>query len=687
MSGAKSAEGGAHRSLGRIAAGVVAVLAFVLAGLALYWTQYSLGTTVYRAAFLALTLTLAFLMYPVWERRWRDQVWLIDLALIGVSIWALVYLATNLEAIKMRATTPTPLEAALGIGLIIAVLEATRRSIGWILPAVAAVFLVYAVFGPWMPAPLDHRGYSVDRIVGMNYLTLEGLFSTPLDVAATFIVLFTLYGAVLDRSGAGKFYIDWAFALFGKKPSASAPGRAVVASGFLLGTVSGSGVATTVTLSSLAWPMLRQSGYPPAVAGGLMSAAGIGALLSPPTLGAAAFIIAEYLKISYADVLIMAIGPTLLYYVSAWAMVEADARRLGVAPVKTSDLSLIRLTQRHGYHFISLIAIAVLLFMGVSAFMAVFWSIALAFALSLIDPSQRLTPLWCAGVGLGATLLALLLGERASAAVFWGLVFALAPALILAGFTWRKRTEVPAEATRFAGALVSGSKDVVAIAATCATAGIIVSVINLTGLGLKISGLIGDWGQGSLFLTILFAAIAMWVLGAAVPVTASYIIGAVVLAPALINAGVPEPAAHMFLFYYAVLGDVSPPTALAPFAAAAITGGKPFETMGQAWKYCLPAFVAPFMFCLTPDGMGLLLEASWAVNAQALFTAVLGVVALAGAFGGWMLARALAWERVAMGAAGLALMYAGTWSDIAGAAVGAAVLVAHWVRVRNAKPA
>jgi TRAP transporter 4TM/12TM fusion protein len=678
-----SQEGGAQRKLGRIAGAAVAAMAFGLAALALYWTQYAIDTTSYRAAFLALVLALAFLMFPIWERRWRDQVWLIDLAFIGVSVWALVYLATHLEAVKMRATSPTPLEVALGIGLIVAILEATRRSIGWVLPAVAAIFLAYALWGPWMPAPLDHRGYSVERIVGVNYLTLEGIFSTPLDVAATFIILFTLFGAVLDRSGAGKFFIDWAFALFGKRPSASAPGRAVVASGFLLGTVSGSGVATTVTLSTLAWPMLRQSGYPPAVAGGLMSAAGIGALLSPPTLGAAAFIIAEYLKISYADVLIMAIGPTLLYYVSAWAMVEADARRLGVTPVRTSDLSPWRLAQRHGYHFLSLIAIAALLFTGMSAFMAVFWSIALAYVLSLIDQTQRLTPLWCAGIGAGAALIALALGERASAAAFWGLGFALLPALIHAGVKWWKGSAVPAEATRFGSALVSGSKDVVAIAATCATAGIIVSIITLTGLGLKISGLIGDWGQGSLFLTILFAALAMWVLGAAVPVTASYIIGAVTLAPALINAGVPEPAAHMFLFYYAVLGDVSPPTALAPFAAAAITGGKPFETMGQAWKYCLPAFIAPFMFCLTPDGMGLLLEASWATNAQALSTGVLGVVALAGAFGGWVLARALVWERVALGAAGLALLYAGDWADTVGLALGLAVLAAHWFRVRT----
>lgn len=678
-----SQEGGAQRRLGRIAGAAVAILGFALACLALYWTQYAIGTTSYRAGFLGVVLALAFLMFPVWDRRWRDQIWVLDIALIAVSAAALIYLATHLEAVKMRATSPTALELALGAGLILAILEATRRSIGWVLPAVAAAFLVYAVWGPWMPAPLDHRGYSIERIVGVNYLTLEGIFSTPLDVAATFIILFTLFGAVLDRSGAGKFFIDWAFALFGKRPSASAPGRAVVASGFLLGTVSGSGVATTVTLSTLAWPMLRQSGYPPAVAGGLMSAAGIGALLSPPTLGAAAFIIAEYLKVSYADVLTMAIGPTLLYYVSAWAMVEADARRLGVSPVKTSDLSPWALAQRHGYHFLSLIAIAVFLFTGMSAFMAVFWSIALGYALSMIDPVQRLTPLWCAGAGGAVALAALAFGERESTAVFLGLAGALSASLMLAARAWWDGVAIPAETTRFAGALVSGSKDVVAIAATCATAGIIVSIITLTGLGLKISGLIADWGQGSLFLTILFAALAMWVLGAAVPVTASYIIGAVTLAPALINAGAPEPAAHMFLFYYAVLGDVSPPTALAPFSAAAITGGKPFETMGQAWKYCLPAFIAPFMFCLTPDGMGLLLEATWLVSAQALGTGVLGVVALAGAFGGWVLARAALWERVGMGAAGLALLYAGDWADVAGLAIGLAVLAAHWVRVRS----
>ncbi|MCE9521261.1 MAG: TRAP transporter fused permease subunit, partial [Alphaproteobacteria bacterium] len=630
-------------------------LALVLAALALYWTQYSIGTTVYRAAFLGLVLTLAFLLYPAWEKsKHRDRVWLVDwlLALIGAA--ALIYLATHIEEVKTRATRPLEIEVWLGAGLILCVLEATRRTTGWVLPFVTIVFLGYALAGPYMPEPLDHRGYSIARLVGQNYLTLEGVFSTPLDVAATFIILFTIYGAVLAKSGAGTFFIEWSFALFGKTPSASAPGRAAVASGFLLGTVSGSGVATTVTLATLSWPMLKRSGYPANVAGGLLSAAGIGALLSPPTLGAAAFIIAEYLQVSYLDVLVMATIPTLLYYLSCWLMVEADARRLGVKPVKTSDASVWALTKRQGYHFISLGAIAVLLATGMSAFMAVFWSISLGFALSLVDARARLALLPGVEAGAAAIGLAMIFGERLSAAVFLG----IAVATVYGGAMWlgarREGLAVDDAALRMSEALIDGAKNVIGVAATCACAGIIVSVITLTGLGLNISGLIVEFGGGSLFLTIVFAALAMWILGTAVPVTASYIIAAVMLVPALRDVGVPEAAAHMFLFYYAVLADVSPPTALAPFAAAAITRGEPFATMMQAWKYCMPAFLVPFMFCLSPDGMGLLMKGDVVTIVWTTLTACVGVAALAAAFGGWIIAKANLSERVVAGAAGLA---------------------------------
>lgn len=665
---------------------IVGALAFALATLALYWTQYSIGTTEYRAAFLGLILALSFLLYPAWQKGYRrDAVWIVDLVLIAIATAALVYLATHIEEVKTRATRPLEMEVWLGIGLIVCILEATRRTTGWALPLITIVFLIYAFAGPYFPEPFGHRGKSIERIVGQNYLTLEGIFSTPLDVAATFIVLFTIYGAVLAKSGAGTFFIEWAFALFGKRPSASAPGRATVASGFLLGTVSGSGVATTVTLATLSWPMLKRSGYPANVAGGLLSAAGIGALLSPPTLGAAAFIIAEYLEVTYLDVLVMATLPTVLYYLSCWLMVEADARRLGVTPVRTSEASAWALAKSQGYHFISLGAIAVLLVMGMSAFMAVFWSIALAFGLSLLREPTRLSLLEGAAVGAVFALLAWAVGERASVAVFVGMGFATLYSAAMWLGAWREGGTAGSGATAMVEALIDGAKNVVGVAATCACAGIIVSVITLTGLGLNISGLIVDLGGGSPFLTILLAALAMWVLGTAVPVTASYIIAAVMLVPALTDPqiGVAVPAAHMFLFYYAVLADVSPPTALAPFAAAAITRGEAFATMMQAWKYCLPAFLVPFMFCLSPDGVGLLLIGEPLSIAWTFATACIAVTALAAAAGGWIIGAANLSERVVATAAGIALLYADPWFDAAGLALAAVAVTAHLARVKG----
>jgi TRAP transporter 4TM/12TM fusion protein len=563
-----------------------------------------------------------------------------------------------------------------------------------------------------VPEPFDHRGFSLNRIIGQNYLTLEGIFSTPMDVAATFIILFTLYGAVLDRGGAGRFFIDWAFALFGKNPSPAAPGRAVVASGFLLGTVSGSGVATTVTVASLAWPMLKRSGYPPNVGGGLLSAAGIGATLSPPTLGAAAFIIAEYLDVSYLMILVYATIPTILYYLSCWLMTEADTRKLDIKPVKTSNASLWELTKAQGYHFLSLAAIAVFLALGFSSFMAVFWSIAIAFALSMLREESRLvTPLaFAVGVGFGVLSwlfavsgLAARLGPdelfdgRISVAVFWGMVAATAVSGAQYVLAQRAGRPVSEDMTRMIEALTDGARSTLGIIATCACAGIIVCVVNLTGLGLTLSGIIVEAGGGSRLLVIVLAAIAMWILGLAVPVTASYIIAAVMLVPALVKVGIPEPAAHMFMFYYAVLADVSPPTALAPFAASAICGGKPFHTMMQAWKYTLPAFLVPFMFCLTPEGMYLLMLtpdgkipgdlAGWMAVLVVLVTSSLAMVGLVIGATGYCIRDANVVERIMATVGGGLLLAADIRYDLAGLALLTAAIAIHWFRVRGQPPA
>jgi TRAP transporter 4TM/12TM fusion protein len=546
-----------------------------------------------------------------------DTVWVI------AALFSLGWPLAQGEAFLYRAANPTGGDLLAGLMAIVVVLEAARRTTGWILPGSALAFLAYAIAGPWLSsiglAGIAHRGYDLPRLVGNLYMTLEGIYGVPLDVAVTYIILFSIYGAVLERSGAGTFFLNFAMSFSrGGNPARSA-GRSVTLAGFLLGTVSGSGVATTVTLGSVAWPVMKRVGIAADTAGAMLAASGIGALLSPPTLGAAAFLIAEYLRISYLQVLVMATIPTLLYYLSIALMIEGDTgsmepRTPNPEPQTSEPRNLGTSEPRNQYlHFTSLILVAVLMASGMSPFRAVFWAILAAVALSFaMARDEWLTP------------------------------------------------------KRFGVALSDGGNDVLSVLATTAVAGIIVGVVTLTGLGLKAAGLIVGLAGGSLSLTVVFSAIAVWILGLAVPVTASYIISAVRVVPALTSVGVAPAAAHMFIFYYAVLSEVSPPTALAPFAAAAITGGRPFRTMMLTWKYSLPAFLVPFAFTLDPRGLGLLLAGNWVDVVQSTVTAAVGVAGLAMGFGGWAIGRASATARIVAAVGGLLLFHPAPWADIAG---------------------
>ena len=353
--------------------------------------------------------------------------------------------------------------------------------------------------------------------------------------------------------------------------------------GFLLGTVSGSGVATTVTLGSVTWPILRRGGYPKDEGGGVLAASGIGAILSPPTLGAAAFIIAEFLGVSYLTVLRLRgdpVAPLLPRDLPGDRGRRAALRDRGG---QGRDAAGGKLILRYGYHFSSLFAIVFFMAIGLSPFRAVLYATVLAFLLSFLDKKHRMTPVK--------------VGE----------------------------------------ALAAGARAVLPVAATCAAAGIIVAVVTLTGLGLNLSGIIIDVAGGSLFLCALLAAVAVLLLGLAVPVTASFIIAAVIVSPALTKLGVEPLAAYMFIFYYAVLSEVSPPTALSAVAAAAITGGNAFRTMMLTWKYTLPAFLVPFAFVLTDNGEGLLLQGSVGTVLLAFAVSALAVAGLAVATGAWLL--------------------------------------------------
>ncbi|MGE0796732.1 MAG: TRAP transporter permease [Lautropia sp.] len=645
-------EEGASNRLGGWRRLVVGVIAVAMTLFHMYAAYSIVPTHVLRAVHVAFVLVLTFLLFPL-AKRYRHRImawdWVAGIAAIAV----VAYMLHGGDDFTDRNTMPDPGDIVWGMVLILLVLEAMRRTTGWVMPIVTALFILYALFGNLLPAPWTHKGYDIGRLVGHLYMTLEGIFGTAVDVSSTLIILFTIFGAVLQFSNAGKFFVDFSFAAMGAKPTGA--GRTVVLASFLLGGPSGSGVATTVTLGSVAYPMLAKVGYERNAAGGLLAAGGLGAIISPPVLGAAAFLIAEFLKISYLDVLLMAVIPTLLFYLSLFFMVEIDARRYRMSETTFDAVeSALSLARRYWFHFLSLISIVAFMLMGFSPVLAVFWATILAMATSFLHPDCALLPR------------DLFRDPRGLARAFGD--------------------------SRLIKALEGGSVGVLNVGATCAGAGIIVGVVTLTGLGLKFSSIVLDYAGGSLLLTTIYTALIVWIVGLAVPVTASYIICAVIAAPALIKLGVPDYAAHMFIFYYAVLSEVSPPTALSPFAAAAITGGSPYRTTLQSWKYTMPAFIVPFMFVLDPAGLGLLLmgsldrlgDANWSSILLVSLTAVLGILAMAGGFQGWLLLRTNPIERLALLAGGLMLAYPGGLLDLIGAGLLLAVIAWQWARSRGA---
>lgn len=671
-------EGALNRYKGGLAV-LMTVLAVLMSLFHLYAAVEIVPAYMLRPMHVAIALALVFLLFPT-AKRFRHRLMWWDVLLALAAMGVLGYILYWGDSLGDRATIPEVMDQVVGVILIVLILEGNRRSSTWILPFIVLLFIAYALFGPYLPPPWTHKGYEIARLTGSLYMTLEGIFGVAVDVSSTLIILFTIFGAFLQYSGAGKFFIDFSFSAMGGKPSSA--GRSVVMGSFLLGGPSGSGVATTVTLGAVAYPLLAKSGYGREAAGGLLAAGGLGAIISPPVLGAAAFLIAEFLKISYLDVILMATIPTMLFYLGIFIMVEIDARKFNMRAVelqKHHRLGL--LARRYWFHFVSLVSIVVFMLMGYSPMMSVFYATLATFLMSFFRSDAALIPYdWFRG-----------------------------------RMDWVKGLWN----SGLVKALEGGSVSVLGVAMTCASAGIIVGVVTLTGLGLKFSAIVLDYADSGahgmvsmltffgaantpellhamkLLLTAFYTSLIVWIVGLAVPVTASYIICAVIAAPALIKLGVPDFAAHMFIFYYAVLSEVSPPTALSPFAAAAITGGGPYRTTLQAWKYCAPAFLVPFMFVLDPAGTGLLLtgsfktlgQADWGSIAAVTITAMFGIAALAGGLQGWLLHKTTFLERWMLIVAGLMLVYPAPLFDYIGFALVIAVFVLQKLRGGKAAPA
>ncbi len=615
---------------------LVAVVAFAVGVLAIWqvFRPLSQGSQYYLIVFLAGSLPLVFLVYRSGLSRLDpvDRPGILDWPLAAITLLVCLYpiLPVHIgsggggyNAFLDRQGLLDPVDVAMGALLLLLILEACRRTTGWALPIVCGFFLAYGYYGGLLPQSwaIAHSGLDFGQIVDALYNSGSGFFGTPLDVAATYIVLFTIYGAVLELSGGARFFVDLSVSAF--RRSRSAAGRTAVASGFLLGTVSGSGTATAVSVGAVTWPIMRQAGYTPERAGGVLAAAGVGALLSPPTLGAAAFIVAEYLEVSYLTVLGWAMIPTVLYYLGILLAVEIDARKHGMRPAALDTGSPWKLLGRFGYHFSSLIAIVVLLAIGMSATRAVVYATALAFVLSFLDSRYRLTP------------------------------------------------------RRVFDALSAGVRGVLPVVAVCAAAGVITAMTTKTGLGAQFSSvLVGgvdaltDNRTAMLALTAVFAAVALALLGLAIPVTASFVIGWVIIGPALLALGVPAPAAAMFVFYYSVLSEVTPPTALAAVGASAVTGGRAISTMWQALRYAAPAFLVPIAFVLTTPGEYLLARGPAVGVLWAAAAACAGIAALSFALGGWVLGAGAApvIPRLLAAAAALLLLFLDPATIVAGSA-------------------
>ncbi|GHV52310.1 C4-dicarboxylate ABC transporter [Synergistales bacterium] len=580
------------------------------------------------AVHLAFILVLVLLLYPIKSgMKKNSNVPIYDIAFAVIAAIPLIYLIHQIDTIAMeRSGLPTTMDLTMGFVLIIALLEATRRISNPILPGLAIVSLLYCYFGQYMPEMVQHRGFSIQRIINHMYLGTEGIFGTPLEVSSTFVFMFILFGSVLEKTGLGKFIIDLSLALAGW--STGGPAKvAVVASG-LMGTVSGSSVANVCTTGMFTIPLMKSVGYKPYFAGAVEAVASTGGQIMPPVMGAGAFIMAQFLGVNYLEVALAAVVPALLYYFAVLVQVHFEAQRLGLLGLKREQLPhLFKLLKEKGFLLIPLIAIIYLLIAGYTPLKAAFYGIWISFVLSWARKETRLTP------------------------------------------------------TRIFEAFEAGARGALSVACACACVGMVVGMGTLTGLALRIAGAIVALAGGKLILTLFFTMCASILLGTGLPTTANFIVTSTMAAPALLQLGVPAMAAYMFVFYFGIAADLTPPVALAAYAGAGIAGADPMKTGGTAFKLALAGFLVPYIYVYNP--MLLFIDAEPMAMVQAIITALIGVFLLAMFTIGFFKAQ-MNWLLRALALVGaLGLLDPGTLTDIIGLAILTLIYAAQTIKAKK----
>ncbi|KKM10079.1 hypothetical protein SY88_15670 [Clostridiales bacterium PH28_bin88] len=607
-------------------ASVAAVLAWVLGFFHLYTAGFGLLQAMYqRGIHLTLALVLIFLYYPL-KRRFKGQ-WLVNLVPVLLAAFVGLYMLIFASPARLAArslTGMTTLDLVIGALLILVLLEATRRITGNAMVVVALLFLAYAYFGRNLPSLLAHRGYDIQQIIEQTVFTHEGIYGTPLAVSASFIVLFVLFGAFLEESGGGQFFVDLAYALAGR--TRSGPAMTAVVSSALMGTISGSAASNVVTTGTFTIPLMKKVGYPADVAGAIEAVASTGGQVLPPVMGAAAFIMAEMLGISYGQVALAAALPAVLYFVSVGVMVHLGAVKRGLQPLPRQELPVLREVLKNGwYYFIPLILIIyTLVILMYTPTKSALWAIGATVAVSFLSKDGRMTP------------------------------------------------------QKILRAVEKGVKGSLVVAAACATAGIVIGIVTITGLGLRFSNLIVTASGGSLIMALILTAVTCLILGMGLPTSAAYIITVTLGAPALVNLGLQPIAAHMFVLYFASISAITPPVAIAAYAAAGVANSPPMSTGFHATRIGIAAFVVPFMFAYGP---AMLLVGSPLQVVQVVFTSLLGVWMLASGVQGWFLFQAGWPERILLLAGALMLIETGSFTDLVGIAL--AIAVVAWQLLRR----
>lgn len=580
-----------------------------------------------RGIHLALILALVFLVVPA-RRRDTDGVPWYDLLLAAAGFGLCLYPVVNHDQIAARMGFPTPLEQWLGVLTALLVVEATRRTIGLTMVVIIAVFVSYLWIGAHLPMDLGgHAGFSLRRVISTLYLSQEGIFGPTLGASASFIALFVIFGAVAKITGTGQFIIDLAHSALGTVKGG--PAKVAVMASAMLGTLSGSATANAVSTGMFTIPLMKRLGYSPRFSGAVEAVASTGGQLTPPVMGSAAFIMAEYLQLPYREIAAAALIPAVLFYVMLMVTVHLEASRLGLVGLPRDQLPRLRAVMLEGGH----------LMIGPTV---------LVFQLAVM----KTTVLSAAFMGLVAALLAGMLRSHT-----------------------RPGPRQLVEAAR-EGALMS-----LQVGVACAAAGLIIGPIFLSGLGPKLADILVAAAGQNLLVLLVFAMVAALVMSMGLPSTAVYILVAVLIAPAIIALGVSPLSAHMFAYWFGTMANITPPVATAAYAAAGIAGSNPIQTGISAVRLGAAGFILPFMFVYGPQ---LLLQGSATEIMLASATCAVGVSALAAAFSGYLAAPLTAVERVLLCAAAATLMHPGGLTDILGVLLAGAVLVLHWLRTRSA---